>query len=384
MKNEKFKAENADEIVWLRLNRLKSTKLCENLIRKKLATAPNPVFTDETIKNKAIGLSAAIESAIGYWQGQPLSLNARILSRYYFLLQLTIAEQVSKVGSTDDLKEIQRHTEFGHGLATITNPEQSFPDNYYIYPLMSGHFSSYAKSIGLDIRSKALERREKVFNKIQDHSKLVSLTDLFRRIPELNKVVEEYLEKPPLAFHVGYSMAHNSAHREIIRGESFGEPRIVRENAATNVSIYPTSAQTTIDYLKSLSLPFTSLRNAEDSASKQSYIVGTLVHPADKHWHQQLQVYTSSYATSTYALPLWTNTYDSVVANFALLYALSIIVRYLPDLWYRITSGDLNHIGSLIEYYISIMDHVLPLQMLERITGTSITIHSPGSFFGEI
>jgi len=73
MKSEKFKAENSDELVWLRLNRLKSARLCENLIKDKLEKKANPRITDDIIKSKAIGLSSAIESAIGYWQAQPTS-----------------------------------------------------------------------------------------------------------------------------------------------------------------------------------------------------------------------------------------------------------------------------------------------------------------------
>lgn len=34
MRDEIFKAENVDELVWLRLNRFKSIQLCENLMLK--------------------------------------------------------------------------------------------------------------------------------------------------------------------------------------------------------------------------------------------------------------------------------------------------------------------------------------------------------------
>jgi len=211
MANESYKAENSDEIVWLRLNRLKSIRLCENLIKTKLEKAPNPLFNEAILKSKAVGLSSAIESAIGYWQVKPQALNAKILSRYYFLLQLTIAEQVSSTRNTEDLKGIQKHTESGHGLGTILGPGDNFPDNYYIFPLMSGHFYSYAKAIGVEIKNLAFEKRPRKFSEITDQEKLVSLTDIFRRIPELNSVIEEYLDKPPLSFHIGYSQM-NSLH----------------------------------------------------------------------------------------------------------------------------------------------------------------------------
>ena len=62
-----------------------------------------------------------------------------------------------------------------------------------------------------------------------------------------------------------------------------------------------------------------------------------------------------------------------------ILYSLSIIVRYLPDIWYEISSGERDHIGSLIEFYLSIVDKVIPLEMLKRITEREIKISMPGS-----
>ena len=151
---ETFRAENTDEIVWLRLNRLKSVKLCEKLIRKKLAKSPNPNITEDVIKAKAVGLSSAIKSAIGYWQVKPQSINAKVLSLYYFLLQMTIAEQVSSVRNTDDLKTVQKHTENGHGLGTISAEDKDFPENYFTFAIRSGHFYSYSKFLGINLSTR--------------------------------------------------------------------------------------------------------------------------------------------------------------------------------------------------------------------------------------
>jgi len=61
------------------------------------------------------------------------------------------------------------------------------------------------------------------------------------------------------------------------------------------------------------------------------------------------------------------------------LYALSIVVRYLPSLWHNIENGDLNHIRALIEHYLAIVDGVLPRMSVERITGVHLRIDQPGS-----
>jgi hypothetical protein len=67
-----------------------------------------------------------------------------------------------------------------------------------------------------------------------------------------------------------------------------------------------------------------------------------------------------------------------------LLHGLSITVRYLPDLWYEIQSGEMDHIGSLNEYYLSIIGHVVPLEMLQRIAGERIQVSMPGSLSGSV
>ena len=390
MEQETFKAENIDEIVWLRLNRLKSVRLCENLIRKKLSKSPNPLITEDIIKSKAIGLSSAIDSAIGYWQVTPQSLNAKVLSRYYFLLQMTIAEQVSSVKNIDDLKTVQKHTENGHGLGTITNSEEDFPANYFTFAIRAGHFYSYAKSLGIDTKKYDLEKRPRKFSEIADKSKIVNLIDLFRRIPELGNIIEEYTDQPPLSFHIGDSDINMQKDLDAVKehidrtGQIVHKAPITSSIKTTFISIYTESGKVTPEYLASLGLPITDFKIVQGLGQGEVYITGQYTHQSDKIWHQQLETYSSSYAPTSIIVPLWNETSDIIVINFTLLYSLSIIVRYLPELWYKINSGDLNHIGSLTEYYVSIIDHIIPFQMLERITDARISIHQPGSIFGQI
>lgn len=390
MKHETFKASNIDEIIWLRLNRLKSVKLCEDLLRKKLEQSPNRAITEDIIKSKAIGLSSAVESAIGYWQVSPQSLNAKVLSRYYFLLQMTIAEQVSGIKSTDDLKVVQKHTENGHGLGTISNANIDFPKGYYTFAIRSGHFYSYAKSLGIDTKTFDFEKRPRKFEEITDATKLVSLADLFRRIPELSNIIEEYLGEPPLSFHVGHGQTNMIVKSERMKEHIERTGRFEMDTPATGptqttyVAIYSDSAKVTPEYISSLNLPLTNVQYKTDIGSTHPHLEGELIHPHDLVWHRHIKTYSSSSAPTSYIVPLWGKIDDPIIMNFALLYSLSIIVRYMPDLWYRVNSGDLNHMGSLIEYYVSIMDHILPLQMLERITESHISIHQPGSFFGPV
>ena len=114
---ERIVADAPDELIWIRLARLRSSKLCESLLREKIAQqgASAKELSEEVLQKKAIGVSSAIDSGIGYWKAESDALNSWILSRYYALLQMTIAEQVASITNDDDLASIQRHTVFGHG-----------------------------------------------------------------------------------------------------------------------------------------------------------------------------------------------------------------------------------------------------------------------------
>lgn len=111
---EWFVGTNADELIRLRFLRLKSVEISRKLIIEKCEKA-NVNLNENIIHEKAKGLSSTIESALNYWNINENSLNARILSRYYALLQLTIAEEVASIKNNSNLKEAQKHTEQGHG-----------------------------------------------------------------------------------------------------------------------------------------------------------------------------------------------------------------------------------------------------------------------------
>lgn len=385
MQSESFKAENSDEIVWLRLNRLKSVTLCSKLIRKKLENS-SVELDDEVIESKSIGLSAAIKSALGYLDDNSKNLNSKILSRYYFLLQLTIAEQVGSINNKDNLKSIQKHTEQGHGLGTIRDKSKSFPNDYYVFGLYSGHFYSYLKFLGHDPKEFSLERRPRDFNRILEKDKIVLLNDLFRRIPELNNVIEEHTGQTPLNFRIGHSSRIMEDQIDNMKGLIDGKKNVSENESLTKttyISFYVNPNNVSTEYLESLNFPFYDYQIQEDPFSNSRHVIAKLDHTS-KYWFEGLHIYDSTNSASSIIAPLWNSINDPVAINYALLYSLSIIVRYLPDLWYEIESGKHDEYGALIEYYIHIMDHIIPKLMLERITDSLIQVHQPGSIFGPI
>ena len=83
---ERLVAENVPEAVWLRLRRLTSSVLCSRIVARRGSTES---------ESKGREIAWAVRSALGYWQSGALALNAKVLTRYYALLQISIAEELS-------------------------------------------------------------------------------------------------------------------------------------------------------------------------------------------------------------------------------------------------------------------------------------------------
>lgn len=97
---ETYVADNIKELLHIRIKRLQDEEICRRVLREK-SNSTN--IKQEIIDKKAKGLSSAIKSSLGFLQQETSSLNAWILSRYYALLQITIAEQVSSLNNEKDL-----------------------------------------------------------------------------------------------------------------------------------------------------------------------------------------------------------------------------------------------------------------------------------------
>jgi len=375
---ERLVAEDVHEAVWLRLRRFTSYQLCRRLIGTR---APNlPV---ETADLKASGMSWAVRSALGYWDTDSRALNSRVLSRYYALLHISIAEQIASRDPEDNLQSIQRHTEYGHGLFTFPSSAPEFPANYLVGCLTSGHFPAYCKNLKLDLSQYVAERRPR---KETDPglSKAISLRDLICRVPELQTVVTEYLGVRPQSFHIAYASRNHSERSKRMRthGEKTGEvlfdPPQEGSTITTYVGIHPHGYEISADELNGLGLPIRNIVEETEGLKKQRYFVGEFTHPKEGVWWNYIQTYKSGYCGTSIVLPFW-GTNDLFLLHLVILYAFSIIVRYLPDLWHEIEDGRYDHIRALLEHYLVIVDNVLPAIAVERLTGTRLLVMQPGS-----
>lgn len=376
---ERFVAENVTEAIWLRLRRLTSAQLCEQLLIAQKSAAPA-----DLLHKKSIGMSSAVRSALGYWDTKEGGLNSKILSRYYALLQITFAEQIASLTTDDDLATVQRHTESGHGLFTLPQPNGSFPTEYYVGCLKSGHFAAYAKSLGIDLASYASERRPRKFE-AAEANKLISLGDLLRRVPELQGVIKEYIGLDPLSFQVGHDQKNHIERSQRMRthadrhGEVLFDPPQEGLAQKTYMAIYHRGASVTAEQLSSYGFEVTNIElvNENSNLYREEHFVGEVHHPKGSLWWNHVKTYKSGYCGTSIVVPAW-GSRDPFILHFAILYAFSIVVRYLPETWHSIEHGKLDNIRALLEHYLVIVDNVLPLLAVERLTKKRLLIAHPG------
>ena len=75
--------------------------------------------------------------------------------------------------------------------------------------------------------------------------------------------------------------------------------------------------------------------------------------------------------------PLFGRTDDWEVFSVMILYALSIIVRYMPNLWARILHGDLDHYKAVIYQFSRVAERELTQIFLEKLTRKRVIISHP-------
>jgi hypothetical protein len=369
---EQLVAENIGEAVWLRFRRLTSSTLCRRMIEARAPKLPPAVA-----EQKGQEVASSVRGALGYWGTQPGSLNAKVLSRYYALLQVSIAEQISDPASTADLRKIQSHTESGHGLWAIAAPEEEFPANYRIACQARGHFYEYCRYKGIDLAPYALGARPASWAKLAEdkRSRTTALADMLRRIPELQPLIEETLGVQPLSFRVGYdTRSPDNAQR----GAQAASDAPRKEGPVTAfIGIYSLGQKLSVEYLRSLELPFKNIREDSATGPQSNNFLADFEHPRKIYWENYLGTYKSGYCGTSVIVPVW-GVKDIFIIHFIVLYALSIVVRYLPSLWHEIEDGRLDHIRALIEQYLAVVDNVLPIVAIQRITGRRLITVPPG------
>ena len=323
-------------------------------------------LTQDEVDSKAEGVSYLIQNAIDYYDNAETgNITQRMLNLYYGTIALMEAEMLIYGDRYKRLGEIENITKSGHGLLTF-GEAKSLKD-FHIGVLNKGLFQAWLSHRGIPV-TEFPESRKKA-EKSDFH---VSLDDLLCNIPELQNVMQETEENyKPFFLFPCYDVSFNSRH-------FLQDIPYKRRYEGSYLAFLNLEGKHDPDWEKQLI----------ESFLGSFTIVGEYNDRDSNGWrvfvrHQEGTNHYDSYnshkglSASMVLSPLFGRTDDWEVFAIMILYALSIIVRYMPNLWARILHGDLDNYKAVFYQFSRVAERELTQIFLEKLTGKNILITHP-------
>lgn len=354
--------------IWAHLNQLASVKLAEKLVKRR-ASEEAVVLTDDQIAAKAAGVAFAVRNAVDYFRGNPNeSVNKRILSLYYGVLSLAFAEMLASPNGSADLDEVEGMTKQGHGLFTVPSTTNDF-GGLSIGVLATGFFPRWATFLGHSTSDYPKSKPKTP----SDLERLPAVTvttigGLLAALPELGSLFREVYELEPSWVTPVFDM------------ESNRQP--LNQNVGSSYVLFiDSSGRFTSDRLQKTQWPIAELTAIESKGSEGNSYRGRIDHSGFKYWHEVLPLHNSPFVeSSTLILPVFGGVFEYRAISLTILYALSILVRYMPSAWRRVEGGDWDQHLALVKMTLDVFERLIPQEFLESITGERVYSKLPGGF----
>lgn len=370
-KHRTLLAEAPIDAIWLRLRQLASVTLARKLIETR-ARDEGVQLEPAVVTTKAEGLAFALRNAIDYFNvrdGQNVS--QRVLNLYYGSLSFAFAEMLAKPTGPKTLGEIEDSTKQGHGLCTVDGASEGL-EHIVVGVIASGFFPTWMKFLGLPTSSFP-RQKPKAYDdlKKQPENTWVTIEQLFARIPEVADLFADIFDSKPAWVTPIYDQDANA-------GPSlFG----TKERPTTTYAILlDDSARLTKDDIPAFPGPISQIAEVPSKDPGRHFRVAVDATGKDLWW-DALPIHHSPFERTALIVPLFGGVGEYRAICVALLYALSIVVRYRPSVWRRVQEGDLDHLRVLIEAFLAVVERVLPEQFLEKVTGQRVFAKQPGALW---
>jgi hypothetical protein len=367
-----IKAENPLLSIWARLDQFASTNLAEKLIRRR-GNDQGIELSDETVTSKGIGVAFALRNASDYFRAVPFeSLNKRILSLYYGGLALSFAEMLASPNGPADLDEIEGYTKFGHGFYTLGTELRGFSE-LGVGILATGFLPRWADFLGHDVSGYPREKAKSDdgVSKLRPNM-FCTLRELLSAIPEISDLFSEVFDTEPSWILPVADMNAN-------------QPRPFQSHAplhSTYIQLVDRSGLIDQKRLETVTWPIAELSRISGQGKGQVFRV-RVDHSESIYWFDALPIHRGPFENSgALLLPPLGDLNEYRVIAMAILYALSILVRYMPRTWRRVEGGDLDQHLALVKTSLGVFERILPQEFLEAITGERVVATQPGSLFG--
>lgn len=367
-------AENPLEAIIARLQQFTSTTLAGKLVKRR-AEADNTEVPAETVDTKATGISYLMRGALDYVVSTPRdALNRRVLGLYYGTMALAQAEMLASPSGPADLDAVEGMTRKGHGLYALPIPHGGFAE-IRVGVRATGFFPEWMRFLGYDITEypKKWPKSEAELAKVPA-SMVCSLRDLFASMPEIDDLFAEVFGGPPGWVSVGYDTSTNVERRALTP--------TAKKRGSSYCLFIDRSGKVSSEILERAGWPLAEIRQAENHEGPGTAFRARVDHVGHDHWWMVLPTYSSPFRSgSTLVFPTvgCIQEYRTIAA--VILYALSIMVRYLPSTWRRVEGGDEDQYLALVQAALAVWERLLPEHFLTSIAGENVRTAQPGSLF---
>ena len=365
-------AENPLHAVIARLQQFTSETLARKLVERR-AKVEGTGLRLETVQSKATGVAYSMRSALDYLVSTPRDpLNRRVLGLYYGTMALAQAEMLASPNGPPDLDAVEKMTRSGHGLYIAPASESGFGD-LRVGVLANGFFPMWMKFLGIDT-SAFPPKRPRSPADVQNVPAGMDclLTELFASMPEIDDLFAEVVGDPPAWILVANDPSTN------LQPSFRNAPRMT---GSTYALFFDSSGKVSVERLARAGWPLAEVRRLDDYDYDGTVFRARVDHAGHDRFWKVLPTHTSPFGNSP-ALLFPTvggiRCYRTIAA--VALYALSIMVRYMPSAWRRIEGGDQDHYLALVKTSLEVWERMLPEHFLQSIAGETIRTVQPGSF----
>ena len=363
-------SETPIEAIWSRLSRLRSTTLARKAICER-AEAEGFKLEAGAALSKGDGVAYAVRNASDYFALKDVgNVSQRILNLYYGCLSFAFAEMLASPTGPSELSVIENITKQGHGLWTFDGIDAGF-GGMAVGPIQSGFYRAWVDSMRTGSLV-TLDRKPKRPSDLETAptGSWATMEQMFARIPEVGDLFEDIFTGPPAWVTPSYQPTANAGFGLFGSGE----------RAKTSyVLLGDDTGRMTAGDIAALLGPIREIVQVP-SGSRARHFRVAIDHPDSDFWWGALDVHQSPFERSALILPLFGCVHQYRAICLAILYALSILVRYRPSLWRRVQEGDLDNMRALVEAFLASVERILPQQFLESVTGEKVSVHQPGSF----
>lgn len=364
-------AEEPIDAIWLRLRQLQSLTLARKLVIAR-AAGEGTTLGIEAVTAKAQGIAFALRNAADYFTARDMpNVSQRILNYYYGSMAFASAEMLARPSGAGNLAEIEKATVQGHGLYTIDGATGDL-ESMVVGGNSNGFFTTWLRTAGMAAPAFP-QRKARNLDELKDLpvDSWVTIEQLFGSIPDLADLYADIFDSKPRWIKPVYDAITNMG----VHGGA-GQ----KKARQSYIKLVDLSARMNKEDLIWLPASITEITPIT-SDKWGRHFRARVDHPDHELWWGAVKVHNSPFERNAFIQPIFGSVDEFRAICFALLYALSIVVRYRPSLWRRVQEGDLDHLRVLTEAFLAIVSRVLPEEFLASITGQPVSVHQPGSFF---